>query len=81
MHRNRPQPVNFLPSFLQLLQLDKIIELLLLWFGDKPMWIHVTAILARIFDCTPEIFDDSVPTLASLGAMVQVRLTKQAFEN
>ena len=45
------------------------------------MWIHMTAILARIFDCTLKIFDDCVPTLASLGAMVQVRLTKQAFEN
>ena len=45
------------------------------------MWIHRTAILARIFDCTPEIFADSVFTLASLGAKVQVRLTKQAFEN
>ena len=39
------------------------------------MWIHRTAILARMFDCTPEIFDDSVSTLASL------RLTKQAFQN
>ena len=37
--------------------------------------------LARMFDCTPEIFDESVFTLASLGAMVQVRLTKQALEN
>ena len=45
------------------------------------MWIHRAAILARIVDCAPEIFDDSVFTLASLGAMVQVRLTKQAFEN
>ena len=45
------------------------------------MWIHRTAILARIFDCTPENFDDSVSTFAFLGAMVQVRLTKQAFEN
>ena len=44
------------------------------------MWIHRTAILARIFDGTPDIFDDSVFALASLGAMVQVRLTKQAFE-
>ena len=32
------------------------------------------------FDCTPEIFDNSVSTLASLGAMVRVRLTKQDFE-
>ena len=45
------------------------------------MWIQSTAILARSFDCTPEIFADSAFTLASLGAMVQVRLTKQAFEN
>ena len=45
------------------------------------MWIHRTAILDRMFDCTPEIFDDSVSTLASLGAIFQVRLTKQAFEN
>ena len=45
------------------------------------MSVHTTAILARIFDRTPEMFDDSVSTLASLGAMVQVRLTKQAFEN
>ena len=45
------------------------------------MWIHRTAILARIVDCAPEIFDDSVFTLASLGAMVQVRISKQAFEN
>ena len=45
------------------------------------MWIHRTANSACIFDCTPEIFDDSVSTLVSLGAMVQVRLTKQAFEN
>ena len=45
------------------------------------MWIHGTAILARIFDSTPEIFDDSMSTLVSLGAMVQVRLTKQAFKN
>ena len=45
------------------------------------MWIHRTAILARIFDCTPEIFDESVFTLASLGAMVQIMLTKQALEN
>ena len=42
------------------------------------MSIRRTAILARILDCTVEIFDD---TLASLGAMVQVRLTKQALEN
>ena len=42
------------------------------------MWIHRTAILARIIDCTPQNFDDSVSTLTSLGAMVQVRLTKQA---
>ena len=40
------------------------------------MWVHRTAILARIFDSTPEIFDDRVSTLAFLGAMVQVRLTK-----
>ena len=26
------------------------------------MWIHRTAILARIFDCSPKIFDDSVST-------------------
>ena len=45
------------------------------------MWIHRTAILGRIVDCTPEIFHDRAFTLASLGAMVQVRLTKQAFEN
>ena len=45
------------------------------------MWIHRTAILARIFDCTPEIFDESVFMLASVAAMVQVRLTKQALEN
>ena len=45
------------------------------------MWIHRTAILARIFGCTPKIFDDSVSTLASLGAMARVRLTKPAFEN
>ena len=45
------------------------------------MWIQRAAILSRIFDCTPEIFDDSASTLASLGATVQVRLTKQAFEN
>ena len=45
------------------------------------MAIHKTAILARIFDCTPEIFDDGVSTSASLSAMVQVRLTKQAFGN
>ena len=45
------------------------------------MWIRRTAILAHIFDCTPVIFDDSVSTLASLGAMAQVRLTKQAFVN
>ena len=44
------------------------------------MWIHRT-ILARIFDCTREVFDDRVFTLASLGAMVRVRLTKEAFEN
>ena len=43
------------------------------------MWIHRTAILARIFDCTPEIFDDSVLTFAPLGALVQVRLTMQAL--
>ena len=42
------------------------------------MSIHRTIILARIVDRTLEIFDD---TLASLGAMVQVRLTKQALEN
>ena len=45
------------------------------------MWIHRAAILARIFDSAHEIFDDTVFTLASLGAMVQVRLTRQAFEN
>ena len=45
------------------------------------MWIHRTAMLARIFDRTPESFDGSVSALASLGAMVQVRLTTQAFEN
>ena len=45
------------------------------------MWIHETAILAGFFDCTPGIFDGSEFTLASLGAMVQVGLTKQAFEN
>ena len=45
------------------------------------MRIHRTAFLARIFERTPEILDDSVSTLASLGAMAQVRLTKQAFEN
>ena len=38
------------------------------FLGGKPMWIHRTAILARIFDCTPQIFDVSVSTLASLGA-------------
>ena len=43
--------------------------------------IHRTAILARNFDSMPEIFDDSVSTLASRGAMVQVRRAKQAFEN
>ena len=52
----------------------------LAFLGRKPVWMHRTAILARVFDCTPEIFD-SVSTLASLGAMVQVRLTNQAFEN
>ena len=45
------------------------------------MSIHRTTILARISDSTPKIFDDSVSTLASLGAIVQVRLIKQAFEN
>ena len=45
------------------------------------MWIHRTAILSRIFDCTTEIFDDSVSMLASLQVMVHERLTKQAFEN
>ena len=45
------------------------------------MWIYRTAILARILTVPVEIFDDSVFTLASLGAMVQVRLAKQAFEN
>ena len=45
------------------------------------MWIHRTAILARIVDCTLDVFDDNVFTLAFLGAMVQVRLTKQALEN
>ena len=45
------------------------------------MWIHRTAIFARIFDRTPEMFDDSVSMWASLGAMVQVRLTKHALEN
>ena len=40
-----------------------------------------TAILARVFDCSPEIFDDSVSTLASLGAMARVRPTKPAFQN
>ena len=35
------------------------------------MRIHRTTILARIFDCTPEFFDDRVSMLASLGAMVQ----------
>ena len=53
----------------------------LVFLGGKPMWIQRTATLARIFDCTPKIFDDSVFTLASLGAMVQVRLPKQAFKN
>ena len=43
----------------------------LAFLGDKPMWIRSTT----------EIFDDHVSTLTSLGAMVQVRLTKQAFEN
>ena len=45
------------------------------------MWIHRTAILAAFLTVPVEIFDDSVFTLASLGAMVQVRLAKQAFEN
>ena len=70
-----------LNAFFQLLQLNKIMEFLLVFLGGKPMWIHRTATLARIFDGTPDIFDDSVFALASLGAMVQVRLTKQAFEN
>ena len=26
------------------------------------MWIHRTAILASIFDCAPETFDESVST-------------------
>ena len=56
-------------------------EFLLVFVGGKPLWIHRTPILAHIFDCTRRIFDDSVFTLASLGAMVQVRLAKQAFEN
>ena len=45
------------------------------------MWIHKTAVLARIFGCTSEIFDGNVSTLSSLRAMVRVRLTKQDFEN
>ena len=53
----------------------------LAFLGGKPMWIQRAAILSRIFDRTPEIFDDGASTLASLGATVQVRLTKQAFEN
>ena len=28
--------------------------------------------VGRFFDCTPEVFDDSVSSLASLGSMVQV---------
>ena len=44
------------------------------------MWIHKTAILARIFDRTPrEIFDDGVFTLASFGAMVQVKAHKASL--
>ena len=39
------------------------------------MWIHRIAMLARIFGGPPEIFEGSV------SAMVQVRRTKQAFEN
>ena len=38
-------------------------EFLLVFFGRQ-----ANAILARIVDCTTEIFDDSVFTLASLGA-------------
>ena len=42
-----------LNAFLHILQLNKIMEFLLVFVGGKPMWIHRTAILARIFDCTP----------------------------
>ena len=45
------------------------------------MWIHRTAMFPSFLTVPVEIFDDSVFTLASLGAMVQVRLAKQAFEN
>ena len=45
------------------------------------MWIHKTAILARIFDCTPEVFDDRESTLVSFGAIVHIRLMKQALKN
>ena len=61
-------PPNLMPS----LQLNKIMEFLLLFFGRQ------AAIFARVFDCTSDIFDDSVFALVSLGAMVQVKLTKRA---
>ena len=83
MRINSPEPVNFpqtscLPSTAPTKQDHGVF---LVFFGSKPMWIDRTAILARSFDCTPEIFDETVFTLASLGAVVQVRLTKQASEN
>ena len=45
------------------------------------MWILGPPFWPAFLTVPVEIFDDSVFTLASLGAMVQVRLAKQAFEN
>ena len=66
--------------------LSKIMECLLAMSKGKPVWIHKTAVLARTFDCTPEVFESCMSTLLSLGAILeasdgQIRLTKHALES
>ena len=49
--------------------LNKIMECLLAMSKGKPLWIHKTAVLARILDCTPEVFDSCLSTLVSLNSL------------
>ena len=71
-----------LNAFLQILQLKTRSRSFFCFFWEASQCGSIGPPFWLAFLTVPlEIFDDSVFTLACLGATVQVRLAKQAFEN